>query len=221
MPFFKKRTRILFIFTLALSQASLGFAQELNTVHVERKKGSKTVLNQHTSVDFWRQKSAQEAFQEVLSAIDSAEQAEIDLVVVKGRDGSLARFPRHLITKGHVKFTTCEGRSVCLKGVTNRARIPVEALEVKRVQKIELFNHNEVFPEAKLKDRTNPAASRGEKLWVQNCLSCHGLKAPELQLKNLKLVESVFNQTHRKFSGFRLDSWDVRGIAAYLDALKP
>lgn len=110
--------------------------------------------------------------------------AQIDLIVLKGDGGAQALIPRSLITKyplllGVMNSDSKSGDFSSVIPWTSKPKIlsedlPLESFQIQRVSRIELTHYREKYGALFLKRRTDPAAMRGEKLFVQNCVSCHG-----------------------------------------------
>lgn len=159
-------------------------------------------------------------FDESTQNVELNELANIDLVTLYGADG-IARVPRFLIWRGLFKLKLDHHAAVNSRGEADRLLVPSEIFTLNKISKIELSRASQTYPGTRLTIRTNPAASRGEKLFTQSCLACHSLpQAPTLQvsaLTNEKLQN--FNTEHKKFKVPSLDAKALRGLVAYRDAL--
>jgi hypothetical protein len=151
------------------------------------------------------------------------QRADIDLITLRG-DNGIARVPRFMVWRGFLKFSWDPNtKTLNASAVKNRLLVPVEAFAIHNIQKIELAQHSWVYPGTALKLRTNPAASRGEKLYTQSCLACHslpnvsGLKPEDLRHDRLK----KFSLAHKMYPAIAnsLDEKASRGLIAYSEAL--
>lgn len=152
--------------------------------------------------------------------------ADVDLITLYG-EKEVARVPRFLLWRGLLKLEwnkktkSLDSRGDVQKLIPDRLLIPAEAFRVKNIQKIELAQHSWVYPGTRLMLRTNPAASRGEKLFTQSCLACHSLP----NAKNLRPAQlhpevlKAFSSQHKAFPILSLDARAIRGLEAYRDAL--
>jgi len=165
-------------------------------------------------------------FDDSAQSLDLNDRADIDLVTLYGKHG-MARVPRFLIWRGLLKLTwnrktqslDSEGKIESL--VPKRLLVPAKVFRVREIQKIELAHHSWVYPGTRLVIRTNPAASRGEKLFTQSCLACHSLSG-FTPLTPAQLTDSAldaFNTKHHTYPELRLDARATRGLAAYREAL--
>jgi hypothetical protein len=147
------------------------------------------------------------------------DRADVDLISLYGPKGVAARIPRFMIWRGFLKLELDHG-SLNSKSESNRLLVPAEFFRVVGIQKIELSKTSIIYPGTKLRLRTNPAASRGEKLFTQSCLACHGLgAAPKLAVADLTQgALEQFNTKHKTWF-MSLDAKAMRGLAAYRDAL--
>jgi hypothetical protein len=133
--------------------------------------------------------------EKVLNDLPVESRARVDLVVLKGSQGERAQIPRALISKYPI-FLALQGDSVSL-GNRSTAHdrgpifsvvpwsskpkilsedLPLENYFVSRLNRIELTSYKDQYSSLFLKRRTDPFAMRGEKLFVQNCVSCHALE---------------------------------------------
>ena len=153
--------------------------------------------------------------------LELSERANVDLITIYGSD-HVARVPRFMIWRGDLKIERAKDGSLQCKGQAGRLLVPSSIFSVSKISKIELSRASLVYPGIQLSVRTNPAASRGEKLFTQSCLACHGLpgavglKIDVLTNKNIE----AFNSIHKKAGGMVLDAKATRGLIAYRDALK-
>ena len=148
--------------------------------------------------------------------------ADIDLITLYG-EKEIARVPRFMIWRGLLKLDWDPKQQTLSSHVSGKSRllVPSQSFKVSKIQKIELAHHSLVYPGTALKIRTNPAASRGEKLFTQSCLACHSLpklsslKPDQLTSENLK----KFGVQHKSFHDLDLDAKGIRGLIAYSEAL--
>jgi hypothetical protein len=164
---------------------------------------------------------AQEFFDAITHDLDLNAKAEIDLVTLYGANGKVARVPRFMVWRGYLKLKLSSADVLNSHGEQNRLLVPNEFFSIDRIQKIELSRASETYPGTALLVRTNPAASRGEKLYTQSCLACHSVgSAPRIEISHITdTFLRAFNSKHKAMGSLALDSRSVRGLAAYRDAL--
>jgi hypothetical protein len=163
---------------------------------------------------------------ESTQSLELNDRADVDLVTLYG-EKEMARVPRFMIWRGLLKLEwnkktkTLDSRAQVQQIFPNRILVPGEAFRVHNIQKIELAQHSWVYPGTRLSIRTNPAASRGEKLFTQSCLACHSLPNYKAIQPGMLTAESLksFNTQHKAFPKVELDARAVRGLVAYRDAL--
>jgi len=124
-----------------------------------------------------------------MQSLNSEAKSQIDLVVLKGAGGEQAWIPRAFVVRYPV-LLAAEGKSaggtmMSVVPVSSKPKIRTEELPhgtywVKDVQTVELTNYREKFGRFYLKRRTDPAAMRGEKLFIQNCMACHAPSSAQL-----------------------------------------
>jgi hypothetical protein len=174
--------------------------------------------------------SAQEfLFEDSSNGLGLNDRAGIDLVTIH-TDKKIIRVPRFMIWRGFFQFqfhakTGELSSSLKSKSSLEQGRIllPAWYFDTQAIRKIELSDRQLTYPGTHLKIRTNPAASRGEKTFTQNCMACHSIPssgAPILQptaliADRLKAFESI----HQKWPEIRLDSRIIRGLIEYSEAL--
>ena len=156
---------------------------------------------------------------ESTKTLELNDRADIDVISLYGKSGQIVRVPRFLVWRGFLKLEFSHG-VLNSKGDPNRLLVPAEIFKVKGIEKIELSRASYLYPGTRLTIRTNPAASRGEKLYTQSCLACHGAsEAKALPVPSLT-DEALgrFNTQHKQWS-LSLDPKASRGLAAYRDTL--
>jgi mono/diheme cytochrome c family protein len=114
---------------------------------------------------------------DAMKSLNAEAKSQIDLVVLKGSKGEQAWIPRAFLTRYPMLLAQPGLDSVV--PVSSRPKVQGEELPhdtywIRGVQRVELTNYREQFGRFYLKRRTDPAAVRGEKVFVQNCLGCHG-----------------------------------------------
>ncbi len=160
--------------------------------------------------------------EESTQSLELNSRADIDLITFYGANSKVARIPRFMIWRDLVKLKWDAKNKSLSAHVTSTSRllVPKQIFDVSDIQKIELAKHSQVYPGTELRIRTNPAASRGEKLFTQSCLACHSL--PQTKgVQPRELTENNLNQFKIKHAslGIELDSRSVRGLLAYSEAL--
>ncbi len=190
-----------------------------------------------------------------MSTLSVEEKAYVDLVIVRNDQDERALIPRAFINKYPLYLAMSrDGKSLGADGPlysvapwTSNSRIrteglSLEALFVPRVSKIELTNYRDQFGAMYLKRRTDPAAIRGEKLFVQNCLACHHSQgaaagvslasvsakasapsaAPSVaEISGSQKSRNLASSGHPAIKGApKLESKDIRALTSYLDAYR-
>jgi hypothetical protein len=157
-------------------------------------------------------------FDESTEKLELNDRADIDLVTIYGSNRT-TRVPRFMIWRGILKLQMDHDGSLNAKGEGSRLMLPSTMFSISKITKIELSRASMQFPENELHLKTNPAASRGEKLFSQNCLACHGLNLAKLKVDTITDAQiKSFDAKHRS-EGVSLDARAVRGLIAYRDAL--
>ena len=173
----------------------------------------------------------------MLNQLPLDNRAQVDLVILKGATGQRALIPRSLLGKYPI-LLALQGDSHSLASLSDRGPIysvmpwsskskilsedlPLEQFFIPGISKIELTSYRDQYSSLFLRRRTDPSAVRGEKLFVQNCVSCHAPRIvlpkegifPEEQAKKLEF------KGHPEATGvIKLNERDRRAIVRYLEA---
>jgi len=189
----------------------------------------------------WEGVLLSEVVERSLSELPAERKAQIDLLVLRSQTGAIAMLPRALATKYPVLLATARDRRELATAIndnrgpvysvmpwTTRPRIlnedlPIETYFLPKITRIELTNYRERFANLFLKRRTDPLAMRGEKLFVQNCVSCHAVGKGSLieELAANNKAKDFFIGKHPELRGLlKLNDRDRRSLSNYLDAYR-
>ena len=179
--------------------------------------------------------SLAELVDEVTTPLTVEERSRVDLIAFD-RPGSDRKIllPRALLKKfpGILLAVTDRKIRLVLPKETHAKLqsegILIEALGSREVSGVSLTSYDQRYAAVLLKRRTDPAAMRGEKLYVQNCLGCHagapgaGDSRPDLSTPE-KMKKFLGEGTHPSVSGVSqwnelLDTKKSRSLASYLSA---
>ena len=166
--------------------------------------------------------------------------AQVDLVILKGDDGDQAIIPRSFINKypfllayrwssGAHLSSSPMGPLFSVVPWTSKPSVfnedlPIEKYFVKSLSKVELASYRELYGPLYLKRRTDPFAMRGEKLYVQNCVSCHheaSGSSPHGLLTDEK-TQKFMHEGHPSLltTPVRLTDRDRRSVLRYFEAYR-
>ena len=161
---------------------------------------------------------------QALNGAANDRKALIDLVILKNAHGATALIPRSLIVKYPVILANSQDhkklaglRSVIPWTSRPKARtegLPLETYFVDDVNEVQLANYRERYGDVFLKRRTEPLAMRGEKLFIQSCLSCHDSTPGSSKARNWVGQHPTINGAPK------LDERDQRALRSYLDLFK-
>lgn len=169
----------------------------------------------------WTGYSLSEIVEKASQSLTPAEKSGIDLVVLVNDQGKEVFLPRAFLVKyPRIILST----RVVLPKQTQpkilKEGLQLELLELEGVSKVLLTSYQERFGFFKLIKRTDPAAVRGERLFLQNCVFCHS-KEKSLTLTEEQLTASVSKTSHPVFLISKLEKKEIRSISRYLsDFLK-
>ncbi len=136
----------------------------------------------------WQGVLLSEFMDHALEGLTADQKAQIDLVILKDQKGIRALIPRFFIVKYPILLALKKNRqelglegplysrvSGLLHSKVHQENLPVEFFSVPGLVEVEFSNYREKLGDIFLKRRTDPAAVRGEKIFVQNCASCHAV----------------------------------------------
>jgi len=124
---------------------------------------------------------------QALAEVPLEKRAKVDLVVLTGASGKLAIIPRYVIKKYPIllvyekdkaPLSAEEGPLASIVPRSVRKQMVAEGLPqntfgLQGISQVELTSYGARFSNLLLKRRTDPAAIRGEKMFVQTCIACH------------------------------------------------
>jgi len=121
------------------------------------------------------------------TALSAEDKSHIDLVILKSRDGKSVLMPRDFLQKyPSIQLALAQDGKpigddaprVILPATTNakmqKENLVLDPLFVSRLSEVKLTSYQFYFADLYLKKRTDPSAVRGEKIFMQNCVGCHG-----------------------------------------------
>ena len=160
-------------------------------------------------------------FDESTQGLDLNVRADIDLVTLYAKKNRVARIPRFMIWRGNLKLGLSKTGELNSRATATPPLVPQGFYTLEGIEKIELSRASALYPNTQLLVRTNPAASRGEKLFTQSCMACHSLsQVPQIQATLLnETYLKDFRRVHKPTQGAPLDSRALRGLVAYREAL--
>lgn len=170
-----------------------------------------------------------------MESLSGEQKAQVDLVVFKSPAGGQVLVPRSVITKYPVLLGLKDTKASLVMPWTSKPRLmqeglPVVAFFLSDVTRVELSNYGERFGGLFLKRRTDPLAMRGEKIFVQNCVSCHatgqagpgtGRLPAVAELSGELRARNLASAGHPRVEGApKLDERDRRALVNYLDSFR-
>jgi hypothetical protein len=231
---------------LAAGAASDGSAKLLKSWSYDELVSRKPVLRQREEdpatrkPTVWQGALLASLIDEALSQVQASEKASVDLVVISGKNDARALVPRWFVQRYPMLLAfRSESAPLAERGPfftvapwTSRAEriskeaVPLESFFVSGVRSVRLLNYRDFFGALYLERRSDPAAVRGEKIFVQNCATCHaagvpGLSAPEPEkLLVSARLDAFGEQGHPKLTGLtapKLEPKEVRALLKYVE----
>ncbi len=174
----------------------------------------------------WKGAVLSSVLEKAMEKLTPENRSQIDLVVLKGEGGRQVWIPRSFVTKvPMVVVSESSGlRSVVpgdgkMRPATDE--LPWGAYGLQGITRVELTNYQDRLGGFLLKRRTDPAAMRGEKVFMQNCLACHADASAAWRTMGAgftpKLEAQV--QRHPSVPGIKsLDERNARALVSYWNA---
>lgn len=211
--------------------------RELKAHSLSELQAKKLILSQERDpktqqIATWKGVLLSGLIDEAMGQLPPELKAQVDLVVLKGKDGKEVLVPRSFIVKYPVLLALSRNGKGELGDLgpvfsvvpwssrpkVSKELLPIESYFLSRVTQIELTNYRDRYPLVFLKRRTDPAAMRGEKLFVQNCVSCHNSKSKTLLEDKAGTLGSA---KHPDIEGSpKLASREWRYITQYVEAYR-
>ena len=162
-----------------------------------------------------------------MASLTPEARAQVDLVIVRGESGRQAWIPRAFLSKVQMRLEKGPGasgsrfRTVMPASVRTPEELPWGTYEIDGVTRVELTSYQAQWGSHLLKRRTDPAALRGEKLFVQNCMSCHSTGVTQWKTVGTRFSEGLPRalSQHPMRDGLRkLDDRSSRALISYWNA---
>lgn len=183
----------------------------------------------------WRKKAQLGQYQSLkewiwlwAEGMSAEESAMVDLIVLESKDGRKAFMPRWVTQKYDLYIVRSAEEPIQLRSVVPtqafprlaNERLPLDSYQLSDIVSIELTNYQKYYGLFQLKKRTDPAAARGEKLFLQTCLGCHGIhQKVESQSMRMK-INTAEAFVHKAVPGLpKLEEKDIRALKSYIRAL--
>jgi len=164
----------------------------------------------------WSGHSLSEIVEKASQTLTPAEKSGIDLVVLVNEQGKEVFVPRAFLVKyPRIILSTRVVLPKQMQPKILKEGLQLELLELEGVSKILLTSYQERFGFFKLTKRTDPAAIRGERLFLQNCVFCHS-KEKSLTVNEDQLTLSLSKTSHPVFLMSKLEKKEIRSIGRYL-----
>ena len=219
-------------FTLKAELSRAGTRQELKNWSLAELRTLRQISCQEKDpqslkICSWKGVSLSALVDGALKDLSAEERAHVDLVILRNEKGDQALIPRAFVVKYSILLATERdkknlgtlGPLYSVAPWTSNSKIKqegmfLEALFISNVDHIELTNYKERYSGLYLKRRTDPAAMKGEKLFVQNCLGCHATGTSPSG-------RALASTGHPAVKGLpQLEAKDIRPLASYLDAYR-
>lgn len=219
-----------------------GIREEIKAWSLNDLSGLKKVSTQERDpmtgkLSQWNGVLLSQVVDHAMQTMPAERKAQVDLVVLKNTAGGQAFIPRALIVKYPMLLALQRdqkslgdlGPVYSVVPWTSKTKIqqegvPLEKFFLPQVTQVELTNYRERYSGLYLKRRTDPAAMRGEKLFVQQCVTCHADRQNPtiLELASGEKTREVASAgKHPEVKGTpSLTDKDKRSLKSYLEAYR-
>ncbi len=183
--------------------------------------------------------SLSQLIEEATKTFSAADRSDTDLVVMKTRAGREALMPKAFLVKyPQIQIALkkngqplgVESPRLVLPATTNakiqKENMLLEPMFVSELASITLSSYERRYGSFFLKRRTDPAAMRGEKLFLQNCITCHTQAAVTMvYLTSSDKIHKVAQGEHPNVPGNHgfstiFDKKAIRSLVSYLEAFR-
>lgn len=177
--------------------------------------------------------------EEATQTFSAADRSDTDLVVLKTRAGRevlmpkafLVKYPQiQVALKKNGQSLGAQSPRLILPATTNakiqKENMLLEPMFVSELASITLSSYERRYGSFFLKRRTDPAAMRGEKLFLQNCVTCHTQPAVAMAaLTSSEKIQKVAQGEHPDVPGNHglsaiFDKKAIRSLVSYLEAFR-
>ena len=173
--------------------------------------------------------SLKKLVEQATSGMSGDENAGIDLLIVEGAGGKKAFVPRHVLQRYDLflakpNLETAVGLDIVVPRKVfpkiSSEHLPLDSYMLESVTAIELTNYKTHYGPYILKKRSDPAAARGEKLFLQTCLGCHSVHN-KVETASLKAkLDQTEKFVHKVGPGLpTFDEKEVKSLRSFVKAL--
>lgn len=174
------------------------------------------------------------------SGLSAADRSHIDLVILKSKSGKSVLLPRAFLVKYPTIQIALQKDGKPIGDEAPRVIVPasnwkiqkegllLDPLFISNLAEVRLTSYQFHYADLYLKKRTDPAAMRGEKLFMSNCVGCHSLAPPSSSVSMISTpdrVAKLADSGHPKIEGLSnlksiLDAKQMRSLVSYLEAFR-
>lgn len=163
-----------------------------------------------------------------IESLPAEQKAQVDLIILKDSAGNSIRVPRSLIVRFPVILSPHGETAKLVLPLNSKPKIweeglPLGMYQFHDVAEIEFANAHQLYGTYFLKSRKDPLAVRGEKIFTQNCLSCHaGGKNGVVDVMGFeKSARKLASASHPQIKNApQLKSREMKALISYLDAYR-
>lgn len=167
----------------------------------------------------WKGPLMSTVVEKTIEDLPGEDKAQVDLIIFQSSTGDKAQVPRWLINKYPVMLAVHDGVLKLVLPWSTRPKIweeglPLNRYALKDIVQVEFANYQKIYGSFYLKRRTDPLALRGEKIFVQNCTTCHSAGIE-------KSARKLASTGHPEMKDApKLKDRDMRALVSYIDEFK-
>jgi hypothetical protein len=174
----------------------------------------------------WKGPEMSAVVDKTMESLPADQRAQVDLIILKDSAGKEIRIPRSLIVRFPVLLSPQNNGAKLVLPLSSKPKIweeglPLGLYQLHDVTEIEFANSHNLYGSYFLKSRKDPLAVRGEKIFVQNCLSCHAGNTQSEPLGFEKSARKLASASHPEVKNApQLKTREMKALISYLDAFR-
>jgi mono/diheme cytochrome c family protein len=174
----------------------------------------------------WKGPEMSTLVDKTIESLPAEQRAQVDLIILKDSAGKEIRIPRSLLVRFPVILSPQGETAKLVLPLSSKPKIweeglPLGLYQLHGVSEIEFANSHNLYGLFYLKSRKDPLAVRGEKIFVQNCLSCHAGNPQGEPMGFEKSARKLASASHPDVKNApQLKSREMKALISYLDAFR-
>jgi len=161
-----------------------------------------------------------------IESLPADQKAQVDVIVLKDSIGHSYQLPRALFVRFPAILSVQKSGAKLVLPLSSKPKIweeglPLGLFQMRDVTEIEFANSRQLYGSLFLKSRKDPLAVRGEKIYTQNCMSCHSGADSKGPMGFETSARKLASASHPSVKNApQLKSREMRALISYLDAFR-